>query len=211
MARPAETDTATQRVLGELERRQLLLQAGREFTSVANLVTNEEIKGSWWTHPKSNLIYSVCQDLEDDPRVAEARLLAGKVTHLWQTIWPHVAAMALARTAWQVERLSPAAMDLLERVDHEPVRTDAIAWSSREKLGDVCRLLERRLLVTSQEIHTASGRHAKQLMSWDTWRKQHGAITLPSVATAQSHLESLVGDATYLLPWAARSPGSRTR
>ena len=106
MARPAETDTATQRVLGELERRQLLLQAGREFTSVANLVTNEEIKGSWWTHPKSNLIYSVCQDLEDDPRVAEARLLAGKVTHLWQTIWPHVAAMALARTAWQVERLS---------------------------------------------------------------------------------------------------------
>jgi hypothetical protein len=211
VARPAETDAATQRVLAELERRELLLQAGKEFTSIANLVAGEEIKGSWWTHPKSNLVYWVCQDLHDHPRVAEARLLAGKVTHLWQTVWPHVAAIALARTAWQFERLSPAAKDLLAHVHRAPVRTDAIAWRSPEKLGDVCRLLERRLLVKSLELHTASGKHAKQLMSWDTWWDQHGVGALPSIDVARSHLESLVGNATRLLPWRVPSRGSRYR
>jgi hypothetical protein len=39
MARPTETTDATLRVLAELERRELLLQAGREFASVANM---------WW-------------------------------------------------------------------------------------------------------------------------------------------------------------------
>jgi hypothetical protein len=51
MARPPETSAATQYVLAELERRQVLLQAGREFASVANLVAGEEIRGSWWAHP----------------------------------------------------------------------------------------------------------------------------------------------------------------
>jgi hypothetical protein len=211
VARPPETDAATQLVLAELERRELLLQAGREFPSIANLIAGDEIKGSWWTHPKSNLIYWVCQDLEDHPRVAEARLLAGKVTHLWQSVWPDVAAVALARMPWQFEGLSAAARGLLEGVDHEPVRTDAIAWNSPEKLGDVCRLLERRLLVKSLELHTASGKHAKQLMSWDTWWEQRGRGVLPSVAAARTHLESLVGDAARLLPWQTRSRGLRTR
>jgi hypothetical protein len=211
VARPAETDAATQRVLAELERRGLLLQAGREFPSIANLIAGDEIKGSWWTHPKSNLIYWVCQDLEDHPRVAEARLLAGKVTHLWQSVWPDVAAVALARMPWQFEGLSAAARGLLEGVDHEPVRTDAIAWNSPEKLGDVCRLLERRLLVKSLELHTSSGKHAKQLMSWEAWWKQCGSGAVPSVAAARAHLESLVGDATHLLPWHVRSRGLRTR
>ena len=104
MARPAETDAATQRVLAQLEQRELLLQAGREFPSIANIVAGEEIRGSWWAHPKSNLVYWVCQDLEQHPRIAEARLIAGKVTHLWQTVWPHIAAIALSRAPWQIGR-----------------------------------------------------------------------------------------------------------
>ena len=109
MARPAETDAATQRVLAQLEQRELLLQAGREFPSIANIVAGEEIRGSWWAHPKSNLVYWVCQDLEQHPRIAEARLIAGKVTHLWQTVWPHIAAIALSRAPW----VGAAAMVLL--------------------------------------------------------------------------------------------------
>ncbi len=87
MARPQDTDLATSRVIAELRQHELLLQAGREFASVANIVAGETISGSWWAHPQSNLIYWVCQDLEQHPSVAEARLLAGKVTQLWQTIW----------------------------------------------------------------------------------------------------------------------------
>ena len=123
MARPTETTAATSRVLDELERRELLLQAGREFASLANIVAGETVEGSWWAHPKSNVIYWVCHDLEAHPRVAEARLLAGKVTHLWDTLWPHVAAVALARASWQIDGLSPAARRLLARVDENSVDT----------------------------------------------------------------------------------------
>src|SRR5262245_55516607 len=143
MARPDETTAATARVVAELERRELLLQAGREFASVANIAVGEGISGSWWAHPKSNLVYWVCQDLEDHPRVAEARLLAGKVTHLWDSLWPHVASVALTRAAWQTDGLSKSARQMLERVDKSPVDTSTIEWTSKsEKLGDVCRTLE---------------------------------------------------------------------
>src|SRR6186713_2465454 len=123
MVRPDATTAATSRVLAELERRELLLQAGREFASLANIVAGESIAGSWWAHPKSNLIYWVCQDLDAHPRVAEARLLAGKVTHVWDTLWPHVAAIALARHSWQLDGLSEVSRRLLELVDEGPIDT----------------------------------------------------------------------------------------
>lgn len=204
MARPKETAAATKRVLVELAHRQLLLQSGREFASVANLVVGEEVRGSWWAHPQSNLIYWVCQDLEHHPRVAEARLLGGKVTQVWDTLWPHVAAIAIARARWQLAGLSPAARRLLERVDEHPVATDSVAWASTEKLGAVCRELERRLLVKSKEIHTASGKHAKLLAPWRTWWAEHGAGSLPDADESRAHLEHVVGDASRLLPWRAR-------
>jgi len=201
MARPPETTAATNSVLAELERRQLLLQAGREFPSIANIVVGEEIKGSWWAHPKSNLIYWVCQDLDDHPRVAEARLLAGKVTALWHTTWADVAAIATARARWQLDGLSSAAKRLLARIDAADVRTDALDWRADEKLGDVCRLLERRLLVKAEELHTESGAHAKRLGSWRRWSDERELGELPSVDTARARLEQLVGDRHRLLPW----------
>ena len=213
MVRPDATTAATARVLAELERRELLLQAGREFASIANIVAGETISGSWWAHPKSNLIYWVCQDLEGHPRVDEARLLAGKVTHLWDTLWSHVAALALAREPWQFDGLSTAARDLLERVDEHPVDTSTLRWTSKtEKLGDACRVLERRLLVKSEEIHMPSGRHSKRLSTWRSWWTIRGTGPLPGIDAARERIESAVGDACLrLLPWSARSSGRASK
>ena len=211
MARPAETTAATRKVLAELERRQLLLQAGREFPSIANIVAGGEIKGSWWAHPKSNVVYWVCQDLEDDPRVAEAKLIAGKVTALWHTVWADVAAIALARERWQLSGLSPTAKRLLARVNERDVRTDELDWRADEKLGDVCRALEKRLLVKSQELHTESGAHAKQLGSWQRWWDAKRGGTLPDAPSARARIERLVGD-PRLLPWTvARTRSKKQR
>jgi hypothetical protein len=136
MSRPKETTAATKRVLAELERRQLLLQSGNEFASVANIVVGDEVRGSWWAHPQSNLIYWVCLDLEHHPRVAEARLLCGKVTHVWDTLWPYVAAIAITRAPWQFIGLSAAARRY-RAVDEDP--------SAPVVTGEACRELEQRL------------------------------------------------------------------
>lgn len=126
MATPEATDRATERVLAELERRGLLLQVGNEFASLANLVVGEVIRGSWWSHPQSNLIYWVCQDLDANPRATTARLIAGKVTHLWESVWADVAAVALAREDWQWRGVAATARALVERVDQAPLRTDQV-------------------------------------------------------------------------------------
>jgi hypothetical protein len=203
MARPAATDDATRRVLAELERRGLLLQAGAEFPSLANLVAGVAIRGSWWAHPQSNLIYWVCQDLDAHPNVAEARLLAGKVTHLWRSVWADVAAVALAREPWQLAGLERVELALVERAELGDLRTDAVEWAGARKLADACRLLERRLLVKGHEVHTDAGRHAKVLGSWRRWWQTHGGGALPSAADARARLEELVGDAARYLPWRA--------
>jgi len=208
MARPAATDQATARVLVELRRLGLLLQAGTEFTSVAQLVVGEEIRGSWWAHPQANLIYWVCQDLEAHPEVAHARLIAGKVTHLWRSVWADVAAIALAREPWQWRSVEPELRRLVALVDSAPQRTDTLSWQGQRRLGDACRLLERRLLVKADEIHTESGRHAKLLTAWRHWWDAHAAGPLPAAAAARSHLEARLDTAARHLPWCA---GAATR
>jgi len=204
MARPDSTDSATARVLAELEHRGLLLQAGNEYTSLANLVVGAPIRGSWWAHPQSNLIYWVCQDLDAHPRVATARLIAGKVTHLWESVWADVAGVALARDAWQWRDVAAPARALVERVDTAPLRTDQLDWTGPGKLGEVCRSLEQRLLVKADEVHTDSGRHAKVLSSWRTWWEAHASGPLPTPESARERLEARLGDAARWLPWVPR-------
>jgi hypothetical protein len=211
MARPAETDRATAKVLAELERVGLLLQAGKEFPSVANLVAGETISGSWWAHPQSNLIYWVCQDLEEHPRVAEARLIAGKVTQLWDTVRADVVAIALARDDWQWRGVDASLRALVNRVDASPQRTDQMDWSGPRKLGDACRLLEQRLLIRSDEVHTDSGRHAKVLTSWEAWWAPRATGALPDPREARLRLENRLGDAARWLPWMPnRIPGRQS-
>jgi hypothetical protein len=207
MARPPDADRTTRHVLDELERLELLLQSGNEHPSIVTLIAGGRVRGSWWSHPKANLIYWVCQDLEADARVTAARLLGGKVTHVWHTRWPELCAVALARDAWQWDGLGSAERSLVAEVDADEVRTDRIDWRGGGKLGDVCRLLERRLLVKADEIHTDTGRHAKVLGSWQRFWRQHGKGRLPEVAVARSRLEALVGDAARLLPWCTARHG----
>jgi hypothetical protein len=204
MARPPETDEATRRVRAELERRQLLLQAGNEFPSIATIVVGEPIRGSWWAHPQSNLIYWVCQDLDDDPNVTEARLIGGKVTHVWRTAWADVASVALAREPWQSDGLDAAERALIDDADAADVRADALVWTGRRKLADACRLLERRLLVKAHDVHTDSGRHVKVLGSWRRWWQENGTGRLHKAADARARLEQLVGN-RKLLPWDRKS------
>jgi hypothetical protein len=123
-----------------------------------------KVRGSWWGHPKGNLVYSIASQLEDCGEALGAKVASGKVAFVHRSLWP-----ALFRVATDPERrrqaerrLVPAARDLLARVERDrAVRLEGRAPERRE--------LEKRLLVLSSSEHTASGRHAVVLRSWDDW------------------------------------------
>ncbi len=70
---------------------------------------------------------------------------------------------------------------LLAAVDEQgELRSDSIPWSGgarKDSPGEATRLLERRLLVHTDEVHTETGAHAKRLERWGRWGKRVGLET----------------------------------
>jgi hypothetical protein len=83
------------------------------------------------------------------------------------------------------------------------------------KPGEAARHLERRLLVHSDELHTASGAHAKRLERWEKWAEEVGLSTgSMSPDQGKKALHHVVADLNLTfggyarLPWAGRRLGA---
>jgi hypothetical protein len=164
-----------QKVFAALKDYGLLLVSDRAFPSVGGLIAGSTIKGSWWSHPLAHTIFGVNEVLEDHKDVLIAKLIDGKVTFVYRTIWPDVFAVATANERWQTDDLSTAAKSLFEQLQKkERLDTSKLRQVQGRKLGDVTRELERRLLVRTEQVHTSSGAHAKIIETWDQWADRVG-------------------------------------
>jgi hypothetical protein len=65
----AKRPTAFQHVEGELQRWGMLLAADAALPSVASLVAEAPIGGSWWAHPQSHAIFKAAKHLASHPDV----------------------------------------------------------------------------------------------------------------------------------------------
>ena len=202
MSRPPNTRRVAAKVFAELRERRWLLQADATLPSVASLVANEPVHGSWWAHPKSNLVYWVLQELEDSPDVLCVKLVKGKLTLLHRALWPELVAVGSAAERWQTAGLSAPARALLGRTEkQETLRLDRLErWTAAAKPGDAARELEGRLLVHADEVHTESGKHAKLLESWSHLRARLALGALPEPSAARRALEVAI-PGERLLPW----------
>ena len=198
--RPAE------RVLAALAANGLLLTQDKALPNVVGILTGESLRTSWWSHPKSHLIFSVLSELADHPNVLFTKLLYRKDTLVHRTLWPAVLAVGSARDKWQEQGLSVDARRLLERLGRGVRSVRAVGAPVKE--------LERRLLVTTQEIHTESGRHEMALESWKAWSRRVGCTAIKSVPRAREALEEAavrLGAPLTSLPWPTRTPLSDSR
>jgi hypothetical protein len=166
---------------------------------VVGILTGESLRISWWSHPKAHLIFAVLSELADHPDVLFTKLLNRKDTLVYRSLWPAVLAVASARDQWQLQGLSVEAKRLLERLDRggSPVRA----------VGAPVKELETHLLVTTREIHTASGRHEMALESWHAWSRRVDCSAIQSVPRARRALEEAavtLGAPLKALPWLAR-------
>ena len=183
-------------VLGALQEHGLLLTQDRELPSVVGLVTGESLETSWWSHPKSQLIFKVLSELADHPDVVTAKLLRGKDTLVHRSLWPALRSVGCGRKPWQTRNLPADSKLLLARTNRSKTAVPAS--------GAASKILQTRLLVVAREVHGESGRHEVALESWQTWSERTGCAPMPSLAAACQALEDAttrLGGTTRDLPW----------
>jgi hypothetical protein len=203
MSRPRNTTTIANKVFDEVAKRGLLLQSGREFPSATTLICGAPISGSWWSHPKSSLIHWVLEELDDHAELTTAKLINGKVTLIHADLWPALVAVGSGNEAWQTTGLSPLARSLYRKAQIGSFRLDEFRSRHDGKPPDAVRILEKRLLVHSQEFHTEAGRHTKLLRSWDDWwgGNHSNSRDLPTPKRAKATFEAAIDGLTVKFPW----------
>jgi len=212
-----EARAAFETALGVLEARGVLLEADAVLPSLVGLVVGGSVRGSWWGHPKGHVIHMAGQRLAKHPDVLLTKLVNGKLTYVERRLWPALLAAALEPDARQTEGLSLSSRSLLEEVRAAGCLTLASPAdpSARRARQADARRLEARALVLGREMHTPSGVHAKELMTWECWAQLHGVSPPINFDADRGRCEirravaelarSSGGSAT--LPWAASSRG----
>lgn len=218
----SEESNKFRRVLEEWESAGLLLVSDAKLPSVASLVAGEPVRGSWWAHPRGHAIFQMTCKLAGHPDALAVKLVSGKVTFAHRNFWPALFAVATSGEPWQTQGLSSAARSLLARVRREGrLRTDQVQkarGAGSKAVGEAARELEAKLLVSSEQVHTESGSHAKCLESWDHWAGRMGfGVKKMAVEEAKKQLEEAVRalnarfGANGQLPWRIFPTSTKSR
>ena len=213
-----KTSEATnfQIILDSLKEFGLLLESDAKLPSISGLIAGEPVRGSWWGHARAQQIFTVLQQIADHKDVLIVKLVMGKVTFVHRKLWPDIVSIGQARELWQMQKLSPAVKMLLDQIDeHGSLLTNALEWPSKFKSikpGEAVRELEKRLLIHSEEFHTASGAHAKQVETWEHWTKRVGFKNKPvAIDKAKRRLEKKIELLNELSGASAKLPWTNTR
>jgi hypothetical protein len=62
--------------------------------SLAQWITGEAIRGSWWTHPKGRVIFRCSRAIRESKDVLVCRLVEGRVTYVHRRLWPSLVRLA---------------------------------------------------------------------------------------------------------------------
>lgn len=168
--------------------------------SVTTLVVGQPVEGSWWSHPKANLIFNAIEDI--DAEVATVKLVRRKNTLVAPSLWQHLCNLGHAREAWQLDRLDPQALMMLETVGAatQPVVFDKASKKFAAQLDD-------RLLAYGAGIHTDAGHHVRAYLSWMAWAGERDLeCSTGKAAEAREQFEAIAAQWQHagtarLFPW----------
>ncbi len=186
-----DLDNVFQQAFEELCRRGLFLQSDRSLPNVAALIGGGPVSGSWWAHPLSHQIYMTCLRLTHHRDVTVVKLMNEKVTYVHRRLWPHLYTIGTGREGWQFDGLPATAKGLFDTVCERGIlRLDELVGGrSLKELGKDARSIEVRLLVLTDDIHTESGAHVKQLQTWQHWAANSEFRPPASLGLAEARAE----------------------
>lgn len=166
--RPALAISTVEEAVRFVDDRKVAILLGKDpVASLPEAIAGRPIRGSWMADPAVEKIYRILTDLTED-HVTHVRMLNGKRTVLSHEISPAFVRIVMdeGRRKQQAQLLPPVARQILNRVAHEDtVATDKLPWPSTE-ISKARAVLERRMLVASNSVHTSTGRHLVLLQDW---------------------------------------------
>jgi hypothetical protein len=130
--------------LAFLRKHGVVLEAARgPVPSLAEEIAGEPMRGSWWSHPRSQEIFTVTRALRDSGDVLVCRAVEGKITFVHRRLWP-----ALVRAA---EHLPPERLAKIEETHtaagkHEMREIPFPEWVPAEVLSQARKLTEESAL-----------------------------------------------------------------
>ncbi len=74
----------------------VLASARGPVPSVAEAIAGEPIVGSWWSHPKAQVIFDALSSIDDSDDVRCFKLIDGKITFVHRAKWPALTKLAEA-------------------------------------------------------------------------------------------------------------------
>ena len=72
----------------------ILESAHGSVPNLAETVAGERIRGSWWAHPKSQIIFRLTRAVRDSDDILVCRLMHNKVTYVHRRLWPSIVRLA---------------------------------------------------------------------------------------------------------------------
>lgn len=205
------TPTLIENAYTVLKEQGWLLVADPSLPCLATMVAGEPIRGSWWGHPAGKAIYALAEELQNRPDVMVVKLVGGKLTYVHERLWPALLGVAMANEPWQTTKLSAESKWLLGRVTAQGrIRLDQMLhadWAARD-LARAAKLLEARLLVFSEDVHTERGAHTRALEGWEPWITRTAYAKAPLTAdegrkVLLDAVQAIVpaGKAPRFMPW----------
>ncbi|HET8680126.1 MAG TPA: hypothetical protein VFM39_08380 [bacterium] len=147
------------------ERRMVMVSGRSSLPLMTEAIAGRHIRGSWMADPEVYRIHGIKRRLTSRDLLA-VPLILGKETLVDSSLGPAIARVASDNRGDVLRQLTPLARHLLEQVERTGrVRMDR--WGAPTRRARPARLLlERHLLVTSQDIHTERGYHTSIVMPW---------------------------------------------
>ncbi|MGH8122322.1 MAG: hypothetical protein ACREPT_06075, partial [Rudaea sp.] len=85
-----------QQALDFIEHHGIVCEAARRaaIVSLADALAGETLSGNWWSHPRSQAIFTITRAVRAEPQVLVCRLVDGKISFVHQRLWPALVRLA---------------------------------------------------------------------------------------------------------------------
>ena len=105
----------------------VLASARGPVPSVAEAIAGEPIIGSWWSHPKAQVIFDALSSIDDAEDIRCFKLIDGKITFVHRAKWPALAKLADAGVLAR-ERVASIVQEHMPTGEHRNMTTAYPDW-----------------------------------------------------------------------------------